>query len=235
MIASALIAIIESLRWLVPSRTSARRRLGPIAPTGRSTNAGATRLPSDASRPPCTETGIITRSVRPRVGSFRSRSSRWSAPPTTVSTASFTVPPRASLISLNRWSGASAIANRRLGPICTSSGDAGRAPMSRMLRNPDRTVPTSSAATAGERRTASTPFISAWNGCATRDSVASRSRSCEEGSGSGSQAGGGGSSGSSGERSNSAAVRCMPDSPSIIAWCTFIRVATCPPSRPSIT
>ena len=76
--------------------------------------------------------------------------------------------------------------------------------MSRMLRNPDRTVPTSSAATAGDRRTASMPFISAWNGWATSDSVASRSRSCEEGSGSGSQAGGGACSGSSGERSNSA-------------------------------
>src|SRR5215203_2390230 len=73
MIASALIAIIESFRWAVPSRTSASRRFGPIAPTGRSTNAGATRLPSDASRPPSTETGPLTRSVRPRVGAGRGR------------------------------------------------------------------------------------------------------------------------------------------------------------------
>ncbi len=89
--------------------------------------------------------------------------------------------------------------------------------MSRMLRNPDSTVPTSSAATAGERRTASIPFISAWTGWANKVSVASRSRSCEDGSGSGSQAGGGGSSRGSGDRSNRAAVRCMPESPSIIA------------------
>ena len=198
-------------------------------------NAGATRLPSDASRPPCTETGTITRNVLPRVGSLRSRSSRCRAPPTTVSTTSFTVPPRTPLISLNRWSGASAIANLRFGPICTSSGDVGRAPMSTMLRNPDRTVPRSSAATAGDRRTASTPFISALTGWANSDPVASRSRSCDDGSGSGSQAGRGGSFRGSGERSNSAAVRCMPDSPSIIAWCTFMSVATCPSSKPSIT
>ncbi len=52
----------------MPARTSASRRFGPIAPTGRSTKVGATRLPSEASRPPWTDTGTITRSDPPLRG-----------------------------------------------------------------------------------------------------------------------------------------------------------------------
>src|SRR6266511_4124604 len=50
MIASAPSAIIESLRNSVPFRTSARRRFADIVPTGTSTKAGATRLPTPSLR-----------------------------------------------------------------------------------------------------------------------------------------------------------------------------------------
>ena len=83
MIESALTAIADSLSASVAARTRRSRVAGRNVPTGMSTNAGATRLPTS----PCsafdrTETGTITRSVRPRVCSPRASSRSCRPPPT---------------------------------------------------------------------------------------------------------------------------------------------------------
>ena len=118
-------------------RTRRRRVRGLIAPTGTSTNAGATRLPTS----PCsalerTDTGTITRSVRPLVGSPRASRSSCSPPATALSTTSLTVPPSTFLTSRSRSNGVSAIANRRAGPISVSKGPAGGEPMPITSRTP---------------------------------------------------------------------------------------------------
>ena len=69
---SALIARPDSFSSVVAARTFLSRLRGDIFPTGISTKAGATRLPtSPSSARERTETGTITRSVRPWVGSPR--------------------------------------------------------------------------------------------------------------------------------------------------------------------
>ena len=97
--------------------------------------------------------------------------------------------------------------------------------MSKMLRRPPSTVPASIAASAGERRTASTAVIAAWSGWANTVSVASSQESCDEGRARVPMPEARDRSAAPATRSKIAAVRCMPDSPSIIAWCTFISVA----------
>ena len=77
-----------------------------MRPTGISTNAGATRFPtSPASARERTETGTITRSVRPFVVSPRAASSACRPIATAVRTTSFTVPPSVRLMARSRSNG----------------------------------------------------------------------------------------------------------------------------------
>ena len=137
MIESALTAIAELFNAAVAARTRFRRVAGFIMPTGMSTNAGATRFPTS----PCsafdrTDTGTITRSTRPRVGSPRASNRSCSPPPTAASTTSLMVPLSARLTPCTSSNGASAVANRRLGPTRTSNGPCGGFPMPTMERRP---------------------------------------------------------------------------------------------------
>jgi hypothetical protein len=91
--------------------------------------------------------------------------------------------------------------NRRFGPIRTSNGDDGLAPMPKMLRTPVSTDPRPSAASTGELRMFSIAVETASIGCADSSAIASPRSSCGVGSSSGVHGSGGRRSGASGERS----------------------------------
>ena len=101
MIESAPTAIEDSFSWAVARRTRCSRVPARSGPTGTSTNAGATRLPTS----PCsaferTDTGTMTpQRAAARRARLDARADRAGRPATAVSTTSFTVPPRACLIS----------------------------------------------------------------------------------------------------------------------------------------
>ncbi len=229
---SAPTAIIEPFRCAVARRTRARRPAGDMGPTGRSTKAGATRLPGRSACPSSrTETGTRARSTRPRVGSRREASSSWRVPAMAVSTRSFTVPPRARRTSRRRRKGTSAMAKRRSGRTGTSKGPGGGRPMRSRSPTP-RTAPASPAAARAGARAA---WKSASSGSARASRRASRSSSPPEGAGLGRQRLGRSSAGGVASRSNRAEAMRMAEIPSAMAWWTLSRAATRPPSRPSRT
>ena len=98
----------ESSAPAVASRIAACWRTGSSIPTGSCTHIGATSLPSaSACDEPRTSTGTSARSASPSVSTPRWRRKRPSAPATTASTASLTVPPRLSLTRCSVASSAS--------------------------------------------------------------------------------------------------------------------------------
>ena len=230
---SAPTAIDDSLSSAVARRTRRRRVRARMGPIGTSTKAGATRLPTS----PCsafdrTETGTMTRSVRPFVPSPRCSKRSCSPLATAASTTSFTVPPSACLISRTRRKVVSAIANRRAGPISVSNGPAGGAPMSTTSRRPDRVSPSRASCGRGRRRRDRSPREGGARGPAPPPAADPR------GLGEGAAAhgvDGGSPSGWSGARSKRAEAIVMPAIPSASAWCSFNSTAVRRSASPSKT
>ena len=188
-----------------------------MGPTGRSTNTSVTRLPrARRSSSLRTETGTMARSDRPLVGSLRAFMTFCSAPATTASTTSFTVPPAAFFTSLNRITGAWAMAKRRFGPTRTSKGPRGGTPSPARSRTPLRTAPRPSRARAGVPMADLAPSANASSGCRTCSRTASRTRSTGPGSGSGFHGSGWRTVGS-GWKSNITVAMSTPEMPSIMA------------------
>jgi hypothetical protein len=110
-------------RLIVSSRWT-----GSVMPIGSGAHIAATRLPSaPRSTSARIEIGTIALSTVSSVVSPCIRRYRPSAPATTASTTSLTVPPRAFLTALNSESSARTQVNRRCGPIRTLSGLDGAA------------------------------------------------------------------------------------------------------------
>ena len=134
--AERLLGLLEVVHRLATRR---RRSTGSATSTGSGAIMIVISLPS---APLCvasvrTETGTHARSSSPSVSTPRSRMKCASPPATTASTTSLTVPPSASLISLNSSSSARTTASRRCGPGATLNGVGGGA-----LSAADATSPT---------------------------------------------------------------------------------------------
>ena len=119
----------------------------------------ARRLPAPSLSPLSrwrTETGTSARSSRPCVRTPRECSQWRSAPATTVSTTSLTVPPKAFLTALKSASSHATPAKRRCGPISTFSGDggAGLAAAQTISPSPSAVIFASSIARSGRAQRA---------------------------------------------------------------------------------
>src|SRR5436190_1588355 len=170
------------------------------------------------------ETGTSARSSRPSVRTPRERSQRASAPATTVSTTSLTVPPSAFLIALKSSSWPRTTAIRRWEPISTLSGvgGAGSKPAPTPSLTPStapRTAPTAASGLVMPR-SARTASPAVWP---TRPRTPPRASSAPEGSLCGCHSPPSGSIGwGTGERSNSTVARSTPATPSIRAWWVLV-------------
>ena len=190
-----------------------------------------TRLPSwprsSASR---MLTGHMARSSSPFVSWPRARRYRPRPPASTVSTTSFTVPPRADLtarvVGKENW----AQANPRSPPtgrLKTVRG-AGVALTGRVAELAEIISRVRCAMTSG-RRASKAASVQVRLSSPRRCCVASWRRLKGSGSGCGAQASAGGSGSSSvGETSLSTMVRSTPETPSTIAWWIFQTTAVCP-------
>ena len=169
-----------------------------------------------------TDTGTIAFSSIPSVArACRSRCAR-SAPVTTVSTTSLTVPPSAPLIALKRPSSDSTQANRRCGPIRVLSGLGGAPPMpADAIDASPATVLAACSAAARGALTMPAAARAASNGVPARSITASANSDGPLGSGRGYQGGLGSRSGGSGSRSNSTVMMSTPEMPSTSAWCVL--------------
>ncbi len=231
---SAPTASFDSLRCAVAVRMSFSRRFPDMVPMGRSTKIDDTRFPRAASSPARIDTGTMVRWIRPRVGSPRDRNSVCRPPATAARTTSFTVPPRPFFTSLKACTGASTMANRRLGPTGRFNGLGGaNTPPPTSSRQP---VQDRGHLARHDRRGLDRPLDERPEGGErvaqpVLDRVAQERRRSGWGSGrhSGEERIWG-----SGEKSNSTEARSTAATPSTIAWCTLVRMATRPSSMPSI-
>ena len=142
-----------------------------------------------------------------------------SAPVTTASTTSLTVPPSAPLIALKRWRSLSTHANRRCGPIRVLSGLGGAPPMPAAAieaRPPSVRVAAEPALRGLDER--AEHGATGVDGADASSVTASPSSAAPLGSGRGYQAGPGSRSGGSGSRSNSTVMMSTPEIPSTSAW-----------------
>ena len=192
------------------------------------------RLPSaPRSSWPRIETGTSARSSRPSVRTPRSCSQLRSAPATTASTASLTVPPSAFLISLKSARRLWTQRTRRCGPISTLSGTSGAGFMpgpddlaealGGLAHTLDRLARVLERAERAARQA---------EGRLDEARTPSATRSTSEGSGAGVQSSSARARPARG-RGRTGPWRCpRPTTPSTSAWCVFEISAKRPPSSP---
>ena len=120
VIASAPTAWPDSLSPFIASWTASKRSTGSARLTGSGAYIAVTRLPS-APRSASARTDIGTIALSSMPSTSWPLACMWlrSAPATTLSTMSLTVPPSADLIALNWARSPSTQAKRRCGPIGT--------------------------------------------------------------------------------------------------------------------
>ena len=193
----------------IASLTRLSRNTGSRIPTGSGATSCASRLPSaPRSSAVRIDTGTAARGSRPSVRSPREWNQRCSAPATTARTTSLTVPPNASLTSLNSDSRALATSKRRCGPMRTLSGVSGGGLSPAQTTSPR---PSSASRACSSSRGARARARSGAVAALRSDSAAS---SAPVGSGRGCQASGAGEPGGSRSRSNSTVARSTPEIPS---------------------
>ncbi len=190
-------------------------------PTGSGAHIAVTRLPSaPRSISARVDIGTIALSTMSSVGSPWSRMYRPSAPATTASTTSLTVPPSAFLIALKSARSPRSQVKRRWGPIVTLKGlgGAGWSPAHASAPSAISVSPAFCAIVRGPRNAARTPRTIS-RGAIARSSSASASSSASLGSGRGIHSCSGGATGiGSGAESNRTVAMSTPEMPSTSAW-----------------
>ena len=191
--------------------------MGSARPTGSVAHIAATRLPSaPRSMSARTDTGTMALSPTPSVDCPWSCMYLPSAPATTASTTSLTVPPSEFLIALNWRRSALTHVNRRWGPIRWLNwlGGAAFIPVQASAPTLPNALPARLATVRGPRSVAWTPRITS-AGTVVRSSSESASSWARLGSGRACHFWSGGATGSgSGEVSNSTVAMSTPEIPS---------------------